>query len=97
MIVVIIGFVIYQATNFADISLLGLLIGSIIPDFLGPAFDRHPRDLFASKRITILLSALIIVLFIISLEINAFYWPFFILLGYLIHLVIDFITVGLYK
>ena len=83
--------------QYERIFLFGIVIGSMLPDIIEPATSRFHRKFWHSRRIMNALLLLIIVSFLASLESESFFWLFFMLIGYELHLLGDLFFYGLPK
>lgn len=81
--------------KFEKIYLFGIVIGVLLPDMIEPPSSPFHRKFFHSKRLLQWLFFSAIMAFVFSMVNEAFFWVFFVLLGYIIHLFGDFVFHGL--
>jgi membrane-bound metal-dependent hydrolase YbcI (DUF457 family) len=92
---VIVAVAIYLIFYYEKISLLGIIVGVILPDILEPPSSIHHRKFFHSRKLLKVIPILALLAFLASLHSEQFFWLFFIFLGYEIHLLEDLIFHGL--
>jgi inner membrane protein len=66
-----------------------IVLGALLPDIIEPPRSPFHRKFFHSRLFFKLLFLGLIILFIASLNENKYYWAFFLVLGYLTHLIFD--------
>jgi len=91
---IIISFILYKL-NLTDFVtyLIPMYITSVLPDILEPAIDYKHRKFFHSKRILKFLSKYVLgIIFILALIFNFFFYFFFGVMGYILHLLLDATT-----
>lgn len=81
--------------RFERIYLLGLIIGAILPDIIEPPHFMYHRHFWHSKRLLGGLPFVLILMFAASMINEKFYWLFFTLAGYELHLLGDLLFYGL--
>ncbi len=94
---IIIALAIVFYFKFDGIYLLGIIIGVLLPDILEPATTRFHRGFFHSRRMLKGMVLIMIMVFVLSFASKNLFWIFFILLGYVIHLLGDLVFHGLPK
>ena len=72
--------------------LLPLFFTTLLPDILEPANHYNHRKFFHSKKVLNYLLIGLVISFIISLMLNGFFYVFFGILGYVVHLLMDSTT-----
>ena len=77
--------------KFERIYLFGLIIGVLLPDILEPPVSMFHRKFFHSKRLLRFMIFFSIIMLIVALVKENFFWLFFITLGYIIHLIGDWL------
>jgi len=81
--------------RFERVYLLGLIIGAMLPDVIEPPYSRYHRHFWHSKRLLGGLPFILVFVFVISMIDETFYWLFFTLIGYELHLLGDLLFYGL--
>lgn len=89
LIAVLISIFIALYFGFEKVYLFGIVLGVLLPDILEPPVSMHHRRFFHSRKFLKFLVLAAIVTFIISLAKENFLWPFFIEIGYIVHLLCD--------
>ena len=90
----IISFVLYKLNleNFVY-YLIPMYFTSILPDILEPAIDYTHRGFFHSKKVLKFLSKYVLgITFLLALIFNFFFYVFFGVVGYILHLLLDATT-----
>ena len=90
----VISFILYKL-NLTDfvVYLIPMYITSVLPDIIEPAVDYKHRGFFHSKRaLRFLYKYALGISFIIALIFNVFFYLFFGVVGYILHLLLDSTT-----
>lgn len=94
ILMIILSFILYNLNLFDFVVyLIPMYFTSILPDILEPATDYRHRKFFHSKRVLKFLSVYVLgITFILALIFNVFFYVFFGIIGYILHLLLDATT-----